>query len=668
MNKGPEESIEEFEDRLRKNRNELLIGKQLPPIKFHLKPEFRGPCSMTSSAFLAMDSELKAIQATKWFRLRESLVQAKRRVLGAANLPPAASTSAHIPDSIELEEEWFDGYAEWVNEVSEPSWVDGPFIDIAIRSMVAKPVIGIVVAAKLDELGQLSGLIEALRVQFYQEYFVSIAVFCDSANEETEAIRLSLGDKGTVVLIGADFDLATGFNEAINLQPAEWLIALSVKDRLTRHALYEMAEAIVEQKNVELFYTDEDRLRPDGQECLPNFKPDWNELLLLSTNYLGMAVLLKKSRLLDVGGFRSGVEGAERWDLYLRYTENLSSESIFHLARVLFHAGEDPSADGGAMVRVATEATERRDQPASIEAGPKKGTLKVRAILSNEPLVSLVIPTKDHSDLLRACIESVTSVTQYTNYEFVIVDNGSSEPKALKYLEKLKLRPNVTVVRDPRPFNFSSLNNLGAYHSKGEILALLNNDIEVVEPDWMSQLVSHAIRPEVGIVGARLLYPDRTVQHAAIIVGLALAYAEHSFKGISENDGGYQNRAILDQWISAVTGACQFMRRELFVRLGGLDSEHFEVSYNDIDLCLKARALGYKNVYAGSVTLIHHESKTRGSDDNEEKVAAQLRSVAEIAHRWGAGFEDPYYNPNLEIDSPTFTISHLPRIHGPWYK
>jgi GT2 family glycosyltransferase len=262
----------------------------------------------------------------------------------------------------------------------------------------------------------------------------------------------------------------------------------------------------------------------------------------------------------------------------------------------------------------------------------------------------------------------VLGVTRYPDFEFVIVDNGSEKPETREYLAGLQSDSRFQIVRDPSPFNYSALNNRGAYYANGEVLGLLNNDVEIIDPDWMERLVAHAIRPEIGAVGAKLLYPDRTVQHAGMVVGLSNIYALHSFIGLSESDPGYQGRASLDQWITCVTGACLFIRKSVFEELGGLDSEAFAVTYNDVDLCLKARRAGYHNVYAGGVSCIHHESKSRGSDDTEEKRRGHQWAMARCATRWGAGYEDPYYHPSLELSHPNFSLSFMPRRHKLWFR
>ena len=275
------------------------------------------------------------------------------------------------------------------------------------------------------------------------------------------------------------------------------------------------------------------------------------------------------------------------------------------------------------------------------------------------PLVSIVICTRDHEALLRRAVESIRSLSTYPHYELVIVDNGSRDPQAVAYLASLASQPGIQVIRDDSPFNYSRLNNTAVTHCRGEVLCLLNDDIEVITPNWLEEMVAFAIKPDVGAVGARLWYPDGTLQHGGVIIG-AGGVAGHAHLRLPKGSPGYFGRAVLQQELSAVTGACLMVRRTVFAEVGGLD-EQIAVAFNDIDFCLRLRGAGYRNIWTPFAELIHHESASRGPEDNPEKIARFQREVRLMHERWGdvlAG--DPYYNPNLSMRSGDYSLDRSP--------
>jgi GT2 family glycosyltransferase len=281
------------------------------------------------------------------------------------------------------------------------------------------------------------------------------------------------------------------------------------------------------------------------------------------------------------------------------------------------------------------------------------------------PLVSLIIPTRDRRELLEPCVESLLAKTGYRNFELIVVDNESRDPAALDFLASLERRGAARVLRDGRPFNFSALNNLAVAQARGEIVGLLNNDLEVVEEGWLEEMTSHAMRPEVGAVGARLLYPDRTVQHAGVILGIG-GIADHAHKHLNADAPGYTFRARLTQNVSAVTAACLLIRKQTYLAAGGLD-EQFAVAFNDVDFCLRVRALGLRNLWTPFATLIHHESKSRGRETTPARMARFRGEIRALEQRWGkALLEDPAYNPNLTLDATNFSLAWPPRVHPPW--
>jgi GT2 family glycosyltransferase len=429
--------------------------------------------------------------------------------------------------------------------------------------------------------------------------------------------------------------------DALEKATGDFVLRLDAGDELAEHALYLYADALCAHRDADLVYGDEDRADDAGLLYDPDFKPDWNPDLLLSQDYLGHAVAVR-------------VTAARRGQ------EFFSAGRALHVPFVVNHRHlPDAPASLGAAQRHVGEA-------AIVENGPLPGTRRLRWKLPEKPpLVSLIIPTRDRRELLEACVESLLSKTGYRNFEVLVVDNDSRDPAALDYLASLERRGVARVLRDLRPFNFPALNNLAVAQARGEVVGLLNNDLEIVEAGWLEEMVSHALRPEVGAVGARLLYPDRTVQHAGVILGIG-GIADHGHKQLSADAPGYRSRAKLTQDLSAVTAACLLIRKETYLAVGGLDEE-YAVAFNDVDFCLRLRERGLRNVWTPFATLVHHESKSRGRETTPWRVVRFRGEMARLRARWGkALLNDPAYNPNLTLDATNFSLAWPPRARPPW--
>jgi GT2 family glycosyltransferase len=474
--------------------------------------------------------------------------------------------------------------------------------------------------------------------------------------------------------------ISAATNDAISISTGEYVGFLDHDDLLAEHALYMVAKALQQSPNAQLIYSDEDKIDDSGNRSEPHFKADWDALMLLSVNYVTHFTVCKRQVGEAVGWLRTGFEGAQDWDFVLRASEQISQQvaeqNIVHIPHILYHwrlhrastaqdSGVKPYV-AASQLKAVQEALQRRNEFASAIRLDVWGVVRV-SFLVREPLprVSVIIPTRDHFKVLRECVSSLIQVTAYSNYEIVIMDNGSSEPETLSYLSDLGTKSNVKVIRVDAPFNYSALNNQGARAASGQVLALLNNDIQITEPLWMDRLVAHAMRPGTGAVGCRLLYPNNTVQHAGVLLGFQ-SVAGHYHLRTSANSAGYMGRAVIDQFVSAVTGACLFVRRDRFEAVGGLD-EQLAVAFNDVDFCLKIQASGLRNVYAGSVTCFHHESISRGQDTTLEKMERSTMEVLRMRTRWGEDLKsDPAYNPNLCLELRSFAIARTPRVALPW--
>jgi O-antigen biosynthesis protein len=404
------------------------------------------------------------------------------------------------------------------------------------------------------------------------------------------------------------------------------------------------AIAIYTDKNLKILYTDSDKLiSPDFQRALPDFKPDWNLDLFLSggssQNYTQDLCFFKADLVRNLGGFKAGLKTG--FDLTLRALERVKPPQIHHIPQVLVHV-----RTGAVDVKVDAERVKAKHIQYPLPVQP--------------PLVSLIIPTKNNVKLLRQCIDSILRKTSYTNFEMLVVDNGSDQPETLDYLNTLRSNPRIRVIRDNDVFNFSAQNNYAVTFAKGEILGLINDDIEVTSADWLTEMVSHALRLGVGAVGARLWYPDRTLQHAGMV--LVGGVARHVHKHLPEGEVGFNGRAVSVQNFTAVTGACLVVKKALFEQVGGLNDQELAVGFNDVDFCLKLVEAGYRNVWTPYAELIHHESATRGQDNSPDKQRRAEKELRYMRKRWGDKLHvDPAYNPNLSDGHDDMSLAWPPR-------
>lgn len=468
--------------------------------------------------------------------------------------------------------------------------------------------------------------------------------------------------------------ISAASNSALELAEGEFIGLLDHDDRLSPDALYYVAEALNRHPEAILLYSDEDKIDEAERRGDPYFKCDWNSDLMLSHNLVTHLGIYHSATVRSVGGFRLGYEGAQDYDLALRVTEIAGDRRIVHIPRILYSwrtvAGSTARGVGEkdyaimAGVRAIDDALARRGLAASAaESLIQPGSVRVTYRLPEDPpLVSLIIPTRNGYEFLVRSVDSILALTDYPSYEILVVDNGSDEPRTLNYLAGLPARGNVRVIRDDRPFNYSALNNAAVKLANGALLGFVNNDIEVVQADWLREMASHALRPEIGAVGARLLYPNDTVQHAGVIIGIG-GVAGHIHKGLPKDSTGYVGRALHIQNFSAVTAACLLVRREVFEQAGGFDEINLPVAFSDIDLCLAIEKLGYRNLFTPFATLYHYESATRGYETTPEKKARFEGETAFMKTKWGTHtYADPAYSPNLSLDSENPSYAFPPRV------
>jgi GT2 family glycosyltransferase len=435
-----------------------------------------------------------------------------------------------------------------------------------------------------------------------------------------------------------------------------------------------MAEEIAAHPEAELLYSDEDKIDSRGRRFDPNFKPDWNQDLILGQNCICHFGVYSRRRVLAVGGFREGFEGAQDWDLALRFTQGLAPHSIRHIPAVLYHWRMHPDSTAmsldtksyasQAQYRSVSESLSRQGERARLERVCDGAYFLPHFAVQGRPLVSIVIPTRNDATLLRRCLDSLRK-TDYPRTEILVIDNQSDDPETLAYLARIEKLPGCRVVGDPHPFNYAAMHNRVVPQARGEYVCLLNNDIEVIAPGWLGDMLGAAQRAEVGAVGAKLLYPDGCVQHGGVLLGIG-GIAGHAHKYMSGHLPGTCGRGVLLQSFSSVTGACMLLRKEHWLAVGGM-REELPIAFNDVDLCLRLREKGLRNLWIPSALLLHHESKSRGADTAGAALRRFGLEHAYMQWRWGPLLaQDPAYNPNLTRVAEDFSLAFPPRVRRPW--
>lgn len=563
-------------------------------------------------------------------------------------------------------------YQEWIS-VNELNSHDFKKAVAEIKGMLLQPLISIIVPTYQSNLVWLQEAIDSVKNQPYTNWQLC---FADDASPnpavaEFLARQAATDERIKFTVRATNGHISEASNSAVELASGEWLALFDHDDLLHPFALYWVVKAMNAHPDAALIYSDEDKTDESGNRHSPYFKSDWNYDLFLSQNCFSHLGLIRKDLFTEIGGFRKGYEGSQDHDLILRAAERVKPEQIVHIPKVLYHwrvhaestAGSANSKPYAAIAGEKAIADHLARQGAKAEVSFEGYGYKVKYALPDPlPLVSLIIPTRNGLALLRQCIESIQNKTLYTNYEFIIVDNGSDDPDTLTYLNRLKTKPGFTVIRDDRPFNYSQLNNQAAKEAKGSLVGLINNDIEVISPEWLGEMVAHALRPGVGVVGAKLLYPDNRLQHGGVILGIG-GVANHAHLFINRNGHGYFARASVVQNYSAVTAACLVVRKSIYDEVNGLDEKNLVVAFNDVDFCIRVGKQGYRNIWTPYALLYHHESATRGHDIAPEKHARFMGEVNYMMDTWKKELlSDPYYNPNLNLDFPDFTLHKTPRM------
>jgi tetratricopeptide (TPR) repeat protein/GT2 family glycosyltransferase len=542
-----------------------------------------------------------------------------------------------------------NAYALWLKEnLPEPAELD--WMPEIVDSLGYKPSIGLILTLDNTPEDLLQATIQSVLDQIYPYWELCIAG--DAASEPyIKSLLQNYTDRDNrikVIFRESNTYLAAAANRALELTTGEFVALIDGQDLLTHDALYEVALLLNKHPEADLIYSDEDKLDDRGYLLDPIFKPDWCPDSLLSRNYIGHLAVYRRNLINRIGGLRSGYEGNTYYDLVLRFTER--TNNIFHIPKVLYHRRDERcDIDREEGAKILAEALKRRSlKGKAIPHSKVPGVYTVRYEISEYKLVSIIIPTRNLGDILDRCLQSIFSKSTYPNYEVILIDNGSDEVETLAIFETWEQREpeRFKCYRFDMPFNYSQLTNYGVSKAKGDYILLLNNDTEIITSDWIEAMVEQAQRPTIGVVGAILLYPDDTIQHAGVVVGLGGA-AGHSHKYYPLDHVGYANQLACVNNYSAVTAACLMCRREVFDRVNGFD-ETLKVAFNDVDFCLKIKREGYHNICLPHVLLYHHESKSRGFDDTPVKRERYMQEVTDIQQKWrGIIVQDPCYSPNL---------------------
>lgn len=569
-------------------------------------------------------------------------------------------------------------YQLWIQNYDTLTDADREIFRKAMEGFASNPLISVVMPVYNTQKQWLVKAIESVRSQIYPHWELCIS---DNASTLPDVRKVldeyaRLDPRIHVVYRETNGHICANSNTALTLATGEFIALMDSDDELPEHALFWVAHEINRHPDVDLIYSDEDKINEDGVRFNPYFKPDWNPALMLSQNTFSHFGVYRYSLVKKVGGFREGLEGSQDWDLVLRCSENTTVERIRHIPRILYHwraiPGSTASALGIEEKPYAWTAGKRAIEE-FLERGGTPGIVSAKLISHHQvtyfsdgrlPKVSIVMPSACKLNLLKPCMESILSRTAYPDFEILLVINEIRYrvPEQAEFLKSLETDPRIRIlVYEDQPFNFSKLNNWAIAQNKSSLLCLMNDDIEVITSDWLEKLVVRTRISKVGAVGPLLLYPNDRIQHAGVILGLG-GVAGYQFVGLPKGQGGYFGRMGLEQDLSCITAACMVLKREAFEAIGGFNEE-LVVAFNDVDLCIRIRKEGWRILWTPEVELYHHESASIGKHDSPERASLFHAEVALMRKLWGETLDnDPFYNPNLSLDTPNHDLAFPPRI------
>ena len=537
-------------------------------------------------------------------------------------------------------------YRKWLSEQNADKLVELEY----------QPKVSVIIPTYNVSKKLLSECLDSILNQSYTNFEICIADDNSTLKDTIETLKeYEKHEKIKVVYRESNGHISEASNSAISIASGEFVALVDNDDTLDINALYFMVKKLNEDKNLDMIYSDEDKIDYNGNRCMPHFKPDFSLDTLLSVNYICHFTMIRKSIIDELGGFRKEYDGAQDYDLFLRVVDQ--TKKIGHVSKILYHwrmtdtSTSSKSSNKSYVIENGKKALEDYLKRNKISGEVKKlndiQMYQINYKLENEPKISIIIPTKDKSEKIKKCIDSIYCKTKYKNYEVIVIDNNSEETQTFDLIDYYKKEyDNFKSYRLECEFNFSYLNNYAVDKSNGEYIVLLNNDTEVITESWLSDMVGYASQKHIGCVGAKLLYPNRTIQHAGVITGVG-GIAMHAYVSSSENVAGYFGRLVgVYDW-PCVTAACLMIKKDKYNKINGLD-EKIKVAYNDVDLCLKAIDTGYYNVVLPQVKLFHYESLSRGNDMSESQYNRFKNEIDYMCDKWGMKLlNDRFYNKNL---------------------
>jgi len=571
-------------------------------------------------------------------------------------------------------------YRRWVAAFDTLDDADRAAIRAHIAGMAAPLLISVVMPAYETPEPLLRQAIASVRSQLWPHWELCVADDASPSPRVAAILAEAAAADPRIKWLRrvANGHICAATNSALALATGEWVALLDHDDILPEHALYEVAVEAAAHPRTQVIFSDEDNIDARGRRSGPYFKPDFDPDLLLGQNLISHLGVYRRSLLRRLGGLRLGFEGSQDHDLALRAVAAVGEAAVRHIPKVLYHwrQAAGPASFSEASLARCIDASRRavrdhlaeRGLPGEVAAAPLLPAFSrvVWPLPDPPPLVSVIVPTRDRADLLGCCLEGVLARTDYPAIEVLVADNGSTEAPTLALFARLAADPRVRILPMPGPFNYARLNNQASAAARGGILVLLNNDIEVIGPDWLREMVSQCLRPAIGAVGCKLLYGDGTLQSGGTVLGVG-GVAAHYLAGAAHGGPGPSGSLALARSVSAVTAACLAVRREVFEAVGGFDEANLPVTFNDVDLCLRIRQRGWRNLWTPFAELHHLESASRGDDFSGEKLARFMREEAFMHRRWDAELAaDPYWNPNLSLATAYRNLAVPPRGAKPW--
>ena len=541
----------------------------------------------------------------------------------------------------------------FTNQKAYNSWFDLQKKITEYKRFKYNPLISVIIPTYNVSKELLSECIDSVLNQSYSNFEICIADDNSTFGETIETLKeYEKNDKVKVVYRKENGMISKASNSALDIADGEFIVLLDNDDLIEKDALYYIVEVLNKDKSIDMIYTDEDKLDFNGRKMEPHFKPDYSPDTLMSVNYICHLCCMRKSIVDKLGGFRSEFDGSQDYDLFLRFTD--VTDKIYHIRKVLYHWRQTKTSTAGYMgnksyayiagKKALEDSLKRRNIKGTVLENPRVSTYLVKYD-NNNPLVSIIIPIKDKAKMTKRCIDSLYEKNTYKNFEIILVDNNSCEEETFKMLDQYKKRDNFKVIRLECEFNYSHINNEAVKHARGDYLLFLNNDTEVIDSDFIEWMVGYASLSHVGCVGIKLLYPDKLVQHAGVVLGYG-GVAGHIYVTASNNDNGLFGRLCMPYDYTAVTAACLMIDKNKFNEVKGFD-ENLKVALNDVDLNLKVLDNGYFNVCLSNITMFHYESKSRGYEASKEKHERFLSEQEYMKNKWGEKLdEDKFFSKN----------------------